>query len=141
MDSDAKCETDAEFCLLCGEKESDFKGIILPNKIEPYFVFNLKGELQLFINSDALVTELSECYHMTVERIRTRLYFVDIESEKWLFKSNRTDSIDVISSGILLWDDFGLPVSREQYTVSNIEKSALENHKSVEKIKRIVLQC
>lgn len=139
MDSITMSDTDAEVLLLCGEKASDFKGIVLPDNMEPYFIFRFRDELQQFINDSAFVTELAEYHHMTAERIESRLCFVDIESEIWLSKSNKTSGEDAVSDGILLWDQFGLPVRRSEYTEMNIAAAASESHKNMEKIRKILL--
>lgn len=139
MDSISMGETDAEVLLLCGEKISDFKGMVLPENMEPYFVFRFKDDLQQYINNEALVNELAKYHHMTAERLGSRLFFVDMESEMWLLKSNRTSGGEAVSDGMLLWDPFGLPVSRSEYTDGNIAAAALERHKDMEKIRKILL--
>lgn len=139
MDVVTMSDTNAQFLLLCGEKASDFKGMVLPDKMEPYFIFRFRDELQQFINEDALVEELAKYHHMTAERIESRLYFLDIESEIWLSKPNRTSGGDAVTDGILLWDQFGLPVSRSEYTEMNIAAAVLERHKNMEKIRKILV--
>ncbi len=138
MDSVNMSDTDSEILLLCGEKINDFKGFALPDKMEPYFVFNIKEELQHYIYSGELIAELAEYHHMTTERVESRLCFVDIESEAWLDKSDKTVGEDAVLDGILLWDRFGLPVSRSEYTKSNIAAASQKRHKGIEKIKEIL---
>lgn len=138
MDSVNMSDTDSETLLLCGEKITDFKGFVLPDNMEPYFVFKFKGELQHYINPAMLIAELAECYHMTTERVESRLYFVDIEGEMWLSSVNKIIGEDAVSDGILLWDRFGLPVSRNDYSETNIEMAVRRNHESIEKLRKIL---
>lgn len=137
-DSASMSDTDSETLLLCGEKVTDFKGFVLPDNMEPYFVFQFKSELQHYINPGILIGELAECHHMTTERVESRLYFVDIESEMWLSNDNKITGEDAVSEGILLWDRFGLPASRNDYSETNIETAARRNHQSVEKLRKIL---
>lgn len=139
MDLVTMSDTDAEILLLCGEKTGDFKKIPLPKNKEPYFVFRFRDELQQYMNKDTLVAELAEYYHMTTERIESRLYFVDMESEIWLTESVRSGGEDAVSGGVLLWDRFGLPVSRSEYTEKNIAAAASERHKDMEEIRKILV--
>lgn len=138
MDSISMSDTDSEILLLCGENISDFKGIVLPSNMEPYFVFRFKNDLQHYINQSQFIAEISKSYHMTIERVKSRLYFVDIESEMWLSNTNKTTGEDAVSDGILLFDCFGLPVSRSEYTETNIELVAHKYHEDIEKLKKIM---
>lgn len=138
MDSVNILDTDAETLLLCGERITDFKGLMLPSNMEPYFILNFKGELQHYINPGTLISELAEHHHMTTERVESRLYFVDIEGELWLAGVGRTTGDDAAVGGILLWDRFGLPVSRTGYTETNIDMVTSENHKNVERLRKII---
>lgn len=139
MDSSDLSETDAETLLLCGETMSDFKGVTLPGGMEPYFVFRFKDEIFHYIVSNGLVEELAGQYHMTTERARSRLYFVDLESEWWLTGDSKPTGEDAVNDGILLWDRFGLPVSRREYSERNIAAMAQRAHKSLEEIKQILM--
>lgn len=138
MDSVNMADTDSETLLLCGEKLTDFKGLELPSNMEPYFIFKFKGELQHYIDSSTFISELAEYYHMTTERVESRLYFIDIESEVWLAGTSRTTGDDAVADGILLWDRFGLPVSRTEYTEANIEMVAYKSHKNMERLMEII---
>lgn len=138
MDSVNTADTDSETLLLCGEKITDFKGLELPSNMEPYFVFKFKGELQHYINSSTLISELAEYHHMTTERVESRLYFIDIESEIWLADTNKTTGDDAVADGILIWDCFGLPVSRAEYTEANIKTVAYRSHKNMERLMEII---
>ena len=138
MDSVNTADTDSETLLLCGEKITDFKGLVLPNNMEPYFVFKFKDELQHYINPSTLISELAEYYHMTTERVEPRLYFVDIESEVWLADTSRPTGDDAVSDGILIWDRFGLPVSRTEYTEANIITVANRSHENMERLREII---
>lgn len=138
MDSVNVTDTDSETLLLCGEKITDFKGFELPDNMEPYFIFRFKGELQHYINPNTLISELSAYHHMTTERVESRLYFVDIESELWLADTSKATGDDAVADGILIWDRFGLPVSRTEYTEANIETVALKCHENIERIKQII---
>lgn len=138
MDSENTADTDSETLLLCGEKITDFKELELPDNMEPYFVFNIKGELQHYINPGALISELAEYHRMTTERVESRLYFIDIESEIWLADTNKTTGEDAVADGILIWDSFGLPASRAEYTEANIKTVADRNHKNMERLKKII---
>ena len=138
MDSVNVADTDSETLLLCGEKITDFKGFELPGNMEPYFVFKFKGELQHYINPSTLISELSEYHHMTTERVESRFYFIDIESELWLADTSKTTGDDAVADGILIWDCFGLPVSRTEYTEAKIEAVACGCHKNIEKLKQII---
>lgn len=131
-------DTDAETLLLCGEKITDFKGLVLPSNMEPYFILKFKGELQHYINPGTLISELAEYHHMTTERVESRLFFVDVESELWLASVGRTTGDEAAGGGILLWDRFGLPVSRTEYTEATIEMVACKNHEELERLKRII---
>lgn len=138
MDSVNISDTDAETLLLCGEKITDFEGLMLPSNMEPYFILNFKGDLQHYINSGTLISELAEYHHMTVERVESRLYFVDIEGELWLAGADKPTGDDAANGGILLWDCFGLPVSRTGYVKTNIEAVASKNHENVERLRKII---
>lgn len=138
MDSVNMAVTDAETLLLCGEKITDFKGFELPGNMEPYFIFKFKGELQHYINPNTLISELSEYYHMTVERVESRLFFVDIESENWLADTSKLVGDDAVAEGVLLWDSFGLPVSRTEYTEYNINTVVCRCHENMERLKQII---
>lgn len=138
MDSVNAGDTDSEILLLCGEKITDFKGFELPANMEPYFIFKFKDELQLYIDPRILISELSEYHHMTAERVESRLYFVDIESEHWLADTSKTTKNDAVADGILIWDRFGLPVSRNEYTEANISEVAHSCHKNIEELKQII---
>lgn len=138
MDSVNMAVTDAETLLLCGEKITDFKGFELPGNMEPYFIFKFKGELQHYINPNTLISELSEYYHMTAERVESRLFFVDIESENWLADTSKLVGDDAVAEGVLLWDSFGLPVSRTEYTEYNINTVACRCHENMERLKQII---
>lgn len=124
MDPVNRSDTDAEFLLLCGEKLRDFRGMALEENREPLFLFRLRESLQHYIQSDCLIEELASVYRMTPERVRGRLFFVDGESERWLSRSRRTAGAEAVSDGIILWDRFGLPLSRSEYTEPRIEASA-----------------
>ena len=138
MDSANMSETHSETILLCGEKITDFKGFSLPKNMEPYFIFRFKGELQHYINPTTLIAELAEYHHMTAERVESRLYFVDIESEMWLADNGKAVGDDAVSDGILIWDRFGLPVSRKEYTEANIEMVAIRSHENIEGLREII---
>ena len=138
MDSANISETDSETLLLCGEKIIDFKGLSLPSNMEPYFIFRFKGELQNYINPTTLIAELAEYHHMTTERVESRLYFVDIEGEMWLTNTSKAVGDDAVSAGILIWDRFGLPVSRNEYTETNIEKFASRSHENIKRLRKII---
>ena len=138
MDSVNVADTDSETLLLCGEKITDFKEFELPGNMEPYFVFKFKGELQHYINPSTLISELAEYHHMTTERVESRLYFIDIESEIWLADTNKTTGDDAVADGILIWDRFGLPVSRTEYTEANIKTVAYRCHQNMEKLNQII---
>lgn len=138
MDSVNIADTDSETLLLCGEKTTDFKGLEIPCNMEPYFVFKFKGELQHYIDPSALISELAEYYHMTTERVESRLYFIDIESEFWLASTSKTTGDDAVADGILLWDRFGLPVSRTEYTEVNIETVSYKSHENMERLMGII---
>ena len=139
MNSASMGETDAEYLLLCGEKASDFRSIRIPGSIEPYFIFQIKEELQQYLKPDSLIAALSKNYNMTAERVKSRLYFIDVESECWLSNPDRCAGKDAVSAGILLWDRFGLPVSRREYRKENIETAISEFHANLMKIKQLVL--
>ena len=138
MDSVNLVDTDSETLLLCGEKITDFKGLELPGNMEPYFIFKFKGELQHYMNPSTLISELAEYHHMTTERVESRLYFIDIESEVWLEDTNKTTGEDAVADGILIWDRFGLPMSRTKYTEANIRTVADRNHKYMERLMEII---
>lgn len=138
MDSVNTEDTDSETLLLCGEKITDFKGFELPGSMEPYFVFKFKGELQHYINPSELISEIAEYHHMTTERVESRLYFIDIESELWLSNANKHIGEDAVADGILIWDCFGLPVSRAEYTEANIKTVAFRSHKDMERLIEII---
>lgn len=138
MDSVNITDTDSETLLLCGEKVTDFKGLTLPSNMEPYFVFKFKEELQYFISPAALISDLAEYHHMTTERVESRLFFVDIESERWLADTSKSLGDDAVNDGILIWDRFGLPVSRIEYTEDKIEEVAQRSHESIERLKEII---
>lgn len=138
MDSASTADTDSEILLLCGEKITDFERLVLPSNMEPYFVFKFKNELQHYINPSTLISELAEHYHMTIERVKSRLYFVDIESEIWLADTSRSIGDDAVSDGILIWDRFGLPVSRTEYTEANIITVANGCHENMERLREII---
>lgn len=138
MDSVNIADTDSETLLLCGEKITDFKGLELPSNMEPYFVFKFKGELQHYINPSTLVSELAEYHHMTTERVESRLYFIDIESELWRADTSKTTGDDAVADGILIWDCFGLPVSRTEYTEANIKTVADRCHENMERLRGII---
>lgn len=138
MDSVNIADTDSETLLLCGEKITDFKGLELPGNMEPYFVFRFKGDLQHYINPNTLISELAEYHQMTTERVESRLYFIDIESEIWLSDTNKSTGDEAMADGILIWDRFGLPVSRDQYTEVNIKTAAYRSHKNMERLMEII---
>lgn len=138
MDSVNAADTDSETLLLCGEKITDFKGIELPCNMEPYFVFKFKGELQHYINPSMLISELAEYHHMTAERVKSRLYFIDIESELWLADTSKTVGDDAVADGILVWDCFGLPISRTEYTEAKIKTVANKCHENMERLREII---
>lgn len=138
MDSVNMTDTDAETLLLCGEKISDFQVPKLPGNMEPYFVFQYKGDLQQYRNPNTLISELAAYHHMTTERVKARLYFVDMESEKWLANTNKTTGEDAVKDGILIWDDFGLPVSRVAYTEANIKEIAWKSHDNMKRLMKII---
>ena len=138
MNSASMVETDAEYLLLCGEKACDFCGLRTPCSMEPYFVFQIREELQQYLNPDSLITTLSQNYNMTAERVKSRLYFINVESERWLSSPDRRAGKDAVSAGILLWDRFGLPVSRKEYQKENIETAISEFHANLMKIKELV---
>ena len=138
MDSVNISDTNSETLLLCGEKITDFKGLVLPSNMEPYFILKFKGELQHYINPSTLISELAEYHHMTAERVKSRLYFVDIESEIWLADTSKIIGDDAVNDGILIWDCFGLPVSRTEYTQANIEMVASRNHEDIERLRKII---
>lgn len=138
MDSVNISDTNSETLLLCGEKITDFKELVLPSNMEPYFIFKFKDELQQYINPSILISELAEYHHMTTERVESRLYFVDIESEIWLTDISKTAGDDAVTDGILIWDRFGLPVSRTEYTQVNIEMVANRNHENIERLRKII---
>ena len=75
---------------------------------------------------------------MTAERVESRLYFVDIESEMWLADNGKAVGDDAVSDGILIWDRFGLPVSRKEYTEANIEMVAIRSHENIEGLREII---
>lgn len=139
MDSLNVTDSDSDTLLLCGEEISDFTGFELPGNMEPYFIFRIKGELQHYINPRTLISRLSEHYHMTTERVEHRLYFIDIEFEHWLNDVSRTTGDDAVANGILIWDSFGLPNSRSEYTDVNIEKKAKRCHENIERLKKVFL--
>lgn len=138
MDSVNAADTDSETLLLCGEKITDFKGFELPGNMEPYFIFKFKSELQHYIDPGTLISELSEYYHMTAERVESRLYFIDIESEIWLADASKTTGDDAVADGILIWDCFGLPVSRTEYTEANIKMAAYKCHENMERLMKVI---
>lgn len=139
MDAANLSATDSDILLLCGEKISDFTRIALPEHMEPYFIFRFKDDLQNYLDPGLLVEEIAAYYHMTAERVASRLFFVDIESEKWLSNPGKTTGADAVSDGILLWDRFGLPVSRSAYTEDNIAQAARRSHESLEALKKNIL--
>ncbi len=134
MDSVNAADTDSETLWLCGEGITDFKGFELPANMEPYFIFKIKSELQHYINPGTLISELAEYHHMTTERVESRLYFIDVESEIWLANTSITTGDDAVADGILLWDRFGLPVSRAEYTEANIRTVANKTHENMERL-------
>lgn len=138
MDSANMKESDSETLLLCGERMTDFKGFTLPYNMEPYFIFKFREELQYYIDPSGFINGLAEYYHMTTERVESRLYFVDVESEMWLAKKFKTTGEGAISDGILLWDRFGLPVSRKEYTEINIKAGAQKHHENIERLRKIM---
>lgn len=138
MDSVNISDTDSEVLLLCGESIADFKGIVLPDNMEPYFVFRFKSELQHYINPSQLIAEIAEYHHMTTERVESRLYFIDIESEIWLSNTGRIAGEDAVSNGILLYNCFGLPVSHSEYTETNIEQVARRHHENMERLRKVI---
>lgn len=138
MDSVNMSDIDSEILLLCGETVSDFKGVNLPDNMEPYFVFRFNSELQHYINPSQLIDEIAKYHHMTTERVKSRLYFVDIESEMWLSSANKATGEDAVSDGLLLFDCFGLPVSRSEYTEANIESIAHKYHENIEQLRKII---
>lgn len=138
MDSTNIVDTDSETLLLCGEKAADFTGFELPSSMEPYFVFRFKGELQHYINPSEFISEIAEYHHMTTERVESRLFFIDIESEIWLSNANKPTGDDAVADGILVWDCFGLPVSRAEYTEANIKTVAYRCHDNMKRLMEII---
>ena len=132
-------EMDAEILLLCGESRRDFENVNIPDNMEPYFVFRFKNELQYYVNCDEFVSELASVYHMTTERVESRLFYIDMEGEKWLSKSFKTAGDEALTDGILIWDSFGLPVSRKEYSEKRIANTVQKSHESFEELKKIVL--
>lgn len=138
MDSVNMGDTDADVLLLCGEKASDFERISLPDGMEPYFIFNFDKELQQYINLDSFIAKLAENQNMTTERLKARLFCVNMASEQWLLKFNEYSESNFESSNILLWDRFGLPLSRKEYDDEKINSFALKFHESIDKIRSII---
>ena len=139
MIKNKKTETDAQNLLLCGEKAEDFKTNTLSDKMEPYFVFKFKNDLQHYINRSKIIAELAEYYSMTAERVESRLFFVDVEGEKWLSASNRPAFSEAAREEILLWDKFGLPLSHDEYAEEKIEDSLKKSHEYMELLKENIL--
>jgi len=128
-------ETDASILFICGTGESDFADVICPEGMEPYFIVNSSASLQHYINPSRLEAKLAEIYNMTVERVRERLFFVNIQNEKYLMSIEKDENTDAMAAGALIWDSFGLPVVRNEYTEENIKSFIKKEHCNVEKIK------
>lgn len=138
MNSANMHESDSEYMILCGENMKDFMDMQFPCNAEPYFVFNIKSDIQFFIEHDELISEIAKCYHMTSERVLERMFFVDIENEEWLLSPNPRAGDYAAHDGVLIWDKFGLPVSRDEYTEPNIRKAAEKSRDDIEKIRNLI---
>lgn len=112
-------ETDAAILLLCGHEAKDFIDVNIPEGMEPYFVLlNPEREVQQFIDSEELINRISAAYHMTTERVKSRLFFMSVKTAQWKKMPNVGSS--AVEQGILMWDEFGLPVPRKSYTSDKI---------------------
>ena len=61
-----------------------------------------------------------------------------LESELWLSDANKPTGDDAVADGILIWDCFGLPVSRAEYTEANIKTVAFRCHENMEKLMELI---
>lgn len=120
-------ETDASKLILCGCEEKDFMNVKLPQAMEPIFVVtDFERNVQQFLHPDRLIKILSDSFDMTIERVKTRLYFISIKGESWL--NEKAVGKEALSKGVLMWDSFGLPLPREEYTAEKIQKFIKTNY-------------
>lgn len=106
--------------LICGEEERDFKKIEVPETMKPIFVIlHPEKHLQQYLHPEKLYELLAASFDMTSERVKTRTYFVSAAAQEWQLKRNIGSK--AAEDGLILWDRFGLPVSRKNYSAESIE--------------------
>lgn len=130
-------KTDASVLIFCGREERDFKNVHLPQGMEPIFVVtDPERNVQQFLQPDRLFEILSNSFNMTVERVKARLYFISIKGENW--RNEKVIGGDALSKGILMWDPFGLPLSRKEYTAEKIEAFISSHYTDCKHLKELL---
>lgn len=131
-------ETDAAILLLCGHEAKDFIDVNIPEGMEPYFVLlNPEREVQQFIDSEELINRISLAYHMTTERVKNRLFFISVKAAQWKNMPNAGSS--AVEQGVLMWDEFGLPVPRRAYTANKISNFFVTTYIDEKRLKDLLM--
>ena len=125
--------------LICGDEERDFKMITVPETMKPIFVITHPEKyLQQYLHPEQLIELLAASFDMTTERVRTRLYFVSVAAQDWFEKRNIGNN--ALENGLLIWDRFGLPVSRNNYYSENIESFLSKGYFDGDKLRNQMVQ-
>lgn len=108
-------ETDASILFLCGERKNDFRNLKILDGMEPFFII-LKPEMhiQQYLRPDDLICFLASEFCMTVERVMKRIFFVSLQYE--MMKEEISARDDIQNHELFIWDSFGLPLARKDYT-------------------------
>lgn len=125
--------------LICGEEERDFKQITVPETMKPVFaVIRPEKHLQQYLHPEHLYDLLALSFDMTAERVKTRTYFVSVVAQEWFQKRNVGKT--AAENGLLMWDGFGLPVSRSNYSADRIEGFLSDGYFDTERLKQFLLK-
>lgn len=129
-------ETDASMLLLCGERKNDFQNLKIPEGMEPYYIV-LKPEMhvQQYLKPDGLILFLASEYGMTTERVARRLFFISLQYE--ILKKERSVEAGMKDREILVWDSFGLPLARKDYTSKTVSAFLEKNYTDGERLKKL----
>lgn len=136
--TDKLAESDAAHIVIVGKTLKDF-AVSVPKNMNPLYVLTMPDEnVQAYLHMDELPLRLLEMIpsHLqwTEEAAASHLFYISPLYEQW----RKMEIIPALDSRFIMWDNFGLPLSREAYTKENIRLFLAQFNQCDRLVKRLV---
>ncbi len=115
-------QTDARYIIIVGRTMEDFN-VHIPEGRSPIYVFTMPDEnIQAYLKKDelpqVLVKYVPEHLEWTPAQAQKYFFFISPLYELW-----RINNVDpTLDNNFVMWDEYGLPMMRSEYTCSNVRK-------------------